>query len=331
MRNARDRFGAPRLAALVLALVVLAPACGGDDDGDQTLDQIALQMSFSPTVNWVPYLYGIEFGIFEKHGIELEMISSTGGTFALQQLNDNHVQFAQADMIGWLADQAANDPPTTAIMAIQNRPRVGILTTVPADSLEDLVGYSVAHNPFDQFRFILPVIVELQGLPRDAIGLLPIQLTPGLLVDGQVDAVMVYTGGTLTAGLLEADRAGVTVYHFELADMGLVNYEHIVVARDDVIESNPDLVRRFLAALEESVIGAEQAEDEVIVDLLATQIPDIDREVQTLAWQAMGDRWRSDLRFEADVVEILLGYVRDGIGIEHDIQPEDVYTNDLRP
>jgi NitT/TauT family transport system substrate-binding protein len=321
-----------RWAALLLAMAMLVAACGDDDGADgEELDHISLQMSFSPTVNWVPYLYGIENGIFEEHGIELELISSTGGTFALQQLNENHVQFAQADMIGWLADQAANDPPTTAVMPLQQRPRVGVLTTVEADSLEDLVGYSIAHNPFDQFRFILPVILELQGLERDAIGLEPIQLTNSLLVDGQVDAVMVYRGGTLTANLLEAQRAGIPVYHLEFADFGYVNYEHVVVVRDEVIAGNPDLVRRFLAALEESISGTIEAPDDEIVDLLATQIPAIDREVQTAAWQDVKAIWDPSLEFDPDVVAILLGYVRDGTGIEHDIQPEDVFTNDLRP
>ena len=321
----------PKWVTTLMAMLLLVAACGDDDGGgDGELDHIALQMSFSPTVAWVPYLYGIENGIFEEHGIEVEMISSTGGTFAIQQLNENNVQFAQVDMIGWLADQAANDPPTTAVMTLYRRPRVGVLTTIEAYSLDDLVGHSIAHNPFDQFRFILPVILELQGLAPDAVGLAPIQLTNSMLVDGQVEAVMVYRGGTLTANLAEAQRAGIPVYHLEFADFGYQNYEHTIAVRDEVIEGNPDLVRRFLAAVEESISGALGASDDEIVDLLATQIPDIDRDVQAAAWNDVKSIWEADLEFDVDTVAVLLGYVTDGLGIEHEIQPEDVFTNDLR-
>ncbi|HSM01434.1 MAG TPA: ABC transporter substrate-binding protein [Acidimicrobiia bacterium] len=324
--------GGARLGALLLAFVLLAAACGDDDGADGgELDHISLQMKFSPTVGWAPYLYGIDAGIFEEHGIDLELLSAPGDTVAHQQIAENNVQFAQSDMTSYLNFKATENPPTTAVMVVNRVPRVGILTTLPADSLDDLVGETVAHNPWDLFQFVLPILLDLEGLPTDAVGLEPVVLTNTMLFEGQIDAVMAYIGGTLRAGLIEAEDRGIPVSFLAASDFGFVGYDDVIIVRDEVIRDNPDLVRRFVAALAESVEEARQADDELIVDLLAEQIPAIDRETQMLAWQDVKNLFGGDWRFEIDDVAAMLGYVRDGLGVETDLQPENTFTHDFLP
>jgi NitT/TauT family transport system substrate-binding protein len=320
-----------RLGVVVAVWALLVGGCGdGASDGDAELDRIEFQMVFSPAVMWGHYLYGIEEGIFERHGIDLELVSSTGTTMVMTQLNENRVQFAIADLIGYLADRATTDSPTTAVMVTTDSPLVRILTTVPADSLDDLVGLKVAHNPFDVFRHVLPIVLELQGLGRDAVGLEPVQLSSALLIEGAVDAMMVYVGSTLAIARAEAEAAGVTLYELDLVDYGLVS-QQVLLVRNEMLEDDPDLVRRLLAAIQESIEGAIAADDDLILDLLAPYIPGMNREVERVGWQEQKVYFGRSWTFDPAVVDTVLGYVRDGLGIDHDLRAEDTFTNDFLP
>jgi NitT/TauT family transport system substrate-binding protein len=321
-----------KLRILVAVGALLVAACGDETGGDvEELDHIELQMKFSPTVMWGHYLYGIEEGIFERHGIDLELVPSTGSTFVMAQLNENRVQFANADMIGYLADRASTDSPTTAVMVVTDSPIFRILTTVPADSLDDLVGLKVAHNPFDVFRHVLPIVLELNGLARDAVQLEPVQLSSALLIEGAVDAMMVYVGSTLAIARAAAEAAGVTLYELDLADYGLVNYDHVILVRNEMLEDDPDLVRRMLSAIQESIEGAKAADDDLILDLLAPWMPGMNREVERIGWQEQKVYFGRTWTFDPAVVETVLGYIRDGLGIDHDLEAEDTFTNDFLP
>jgi NitT/TauT family transport system substrate-binding protein len=320
-----------RISIFVVAFALFVGACGAGDGGSNGLDRIELQMKFSPSPFWGLYLYGIDEGIFERHGIELELLTSTGTSFVMTQLNEGAVQFANADMIGYLADKAATGSPTTAVMVVADDPIFRILTTFPAETLEDLVGHDVGHGPFDVFRHILPIVLELQGLPRDAVGLTPVERSAVLLLEGHLDAMMVYVGAQRTSVVVEAAEAGVTLWELDLADFGLVNYDQVIVVRNEVLEQDPDLVRRFLAALQESIDGAKAEDPERILDLLEPYIPAMNRGVQRPAMEDQFAYFGRSWTFDPDTVRTLLGYIRDGLGVDHDLEPEDTFTNEFLP
>ena len=320
-----------KLRILLAVGALLVAGCGDGTSGDDELDRIEYQMAWTPTVLWGHLVYGIDQGIFERHGIELELIPGTGTSMVMAQLNEDRVQFASADLIGYLADRATTGSPTTAAMVLVDGPIFKILTTIPADSLDDLVGYDVAHSPFDLFRHVLPIVLESQGLARDAVGLQPVQLSSALLIEGAVDAMMLFVGSGLAGARVEAEAAGVTLYELDLADFGLVNYTDLVLVRNEVLEENPDLVRRLLSAIQESIEGAKAADDDLILDLLEPHIPGMDREIERIAWQEQKAFFGLSWGFDPEVVDTVLGYVSDGLDIDHDLEAEDIFTNDFLP
>jgi NitT/TauT family transport system substrate-binding protein len=132
--------------ALLLAMALVLAACGGggeaepDTSGSSVpteLDHVAIQMYFLPEPGWGWHLYGIEHGIYAKHGIELELIPGQGSNFTMQQLNEDQVDFGQASLLAYLASRAQADSPTTVVYTPIDHPQAGILTTVPADDLAD--------------------------------------------------------------------------------------------------------------------------------------------------------------------------------------------------
>lgn len=323
--------GATRVVVGLMCLALVTAACSKSEPGGEQLDHIRLQSQFLPEAAAGAYLLGIDQGIFAKHGIELELLPGQGSGFALLQLNENQVQFAQSTLLSFLADRAANASSTTAVMVMADDPRLGILTNFPADSLDDLVGHRVAVLPFTATRQLLPIVLALNGMDPGAILMEPMQTSPALLLEGQVDAMEAATAGDVEVARAAAASLGIDLSFLPLSDFGLVGYYQTIVVRDDLIESNPDLVRRFLAALRESVDRALAAPEADIVSLVTEYVPGIDRAVALAQWQAYKPMLSRSGAFDLSVVETNLGYVRDALEIPHDLRAEETFTNELLP
>jgi len=330
MNRIRSITGVLLVASLALV------ACGTEGTQSTTsvpveLTPVALQMHFLPEPAWGTHLYGIEHGIFAKHGIELELIPGQGSQFSMQQLNEDQVQFAQASLIAYLTNRAEVGSETTAVFTPIDHPQAGILTTKPAQTLEDLAGTTVGMIPFSVSQLLLPLVLTENGLDPDSVTIESVTYSPALLLEGTVDGLEVYKGGNVATLEALAESAGVDVYHLDLHDFGLVGYAHTLIVRDDVIESDPDLVGRMVAAMKESLDGALTATPEEIADLVTARAPEISREDVIAEWEDYRELINETGLIDSEVVATNLGYVRDALGIPHSLQAEDVYTNEFVP
>lgn len=331
----RERPRAYQLTAMLPALLLALSACGLGAPAASSpvaLTKVTILADWVLDATFGPHLYGIEQGIFEAHGIELELLPGQGSSFSMQQLNENQVQFATADLLAYLEDRAVNDSPTTTVMTLLDGTTAGILTTAPTDSLEDLAGKSVAMAPFSVFHLVLPVVLQQNGLEPDSVEMVFMEAGEmALLFEGGIDGMEAYKTGSYATGLLEAEKLGQDVYFLDMADFGLVGYDKILVVRNDVIESDPDLVRRLVDALRESMNGALQASNDEIADLVLAIAPELERDEVVLQWQQMKELADDVGAFDPEIVATNLDYLREGLEIDHDLQAEDVFTNEFIP
>lgn len=318
------------MASIVVAFSMLVAGCSSEPE---ELTTVQVQMHFLPEPGWATHLYGIEHGIFADHGIDLELIPGQGSQFAMQQLNEGQVQFGQASLLAYLRSRAEVGPGTTAVFTPINHPQAGLMTTVPAETLADLDGTTVGMIPFSTSRFLLPVVLAENGLDPDSITIEAVDAAAqyGLLFEGGIDAAEVYLGGNVATVEALADRAGVEVYHLDLHEFGLVGYAHSLVVSDDLIESDPDLVRNMVEAMTESLDGVLQADPEEIADLVSEVAPEIARESILAEWADYSTLVNVGGALEESVVAANLDYVANALGVPHDLVPSDVYTNEFVP
>jgi NitT/TauT family transport system substrate-binding protein len=331
------------MGALVLTVALVVSACGSDttdSTSDTTSDvsvpaeltPVKLQMHFLPQIDWGAYLYGIENGIFEEHGIDLEMIPGQGSAFTMQQLNEDQAEFGSANILAYLADRAATDSETTGVYVVTGHPQVGMLTTVPgADSLDDLVGHTLGLIPFSAWRSVLPVVLQENGLEPDSVQVELVTYSIALLLEGQVDALEVYQGSNLASATAAAEEGGAEVSFLDMADFGFVGYSQTIVARNDVIESDPELVSRMLAAIRESYDEAFAQDDQAIIDMVVGLYPELASDYAVEDWAQYKTLVSETGLYDTEVVATSLGYVADGMGVPHELQAEDVFTNEFVP
>jgi NitT/TauT family transport system substrate-binding protein len=318
---------------LVVALTALA-ACGSDGADSSTtvpveMTPVSLQMDFLAEPGWGTWLYGVDQGIFARHGIDLELVPGQGSQFSMQQLNENEVQFAQANLIAYLSSKAEVGSETMAVFAPLDHPQAGILTTIPAETLEDLDGATVGMIPFSVSQLLLPLVLSENGLDPDSITIESVQTSPALLFEGTVDGLEGFLGGNVATTQAAGEAAGIDVYHLDLHEFGLEGYQDTLIVRSELIESDPDLVERMVSAMQESVAASLEASSEEIADLVAEAAPEIPRENVIAEWEDYRELFNETGLIDEAVVETNLGYLTDGLGIVHDLQTSEVYTNEF--
>jgi len=281
-----------------------------------------------------PLLYGIDKGFFREQGIDLELIPGRGSDLALQQINENKVQFALPDLESYLTQRAKNLTPTTAVMSLVDFPTIGVVANQPTDKPQDMVGKSWGVGPFSSGRFLLPLVLKSNGVDPSAVTLelMDFSVLYTSLFEGKIDSAEAHSPGSLTGVLLAAERSGKRVYFTPLSSWGLKGYSKILIVRDDLLARDPELVRRVVAGMAKSVReGHSTASEEEIASVLLKTEPQIRREEIALNWKGYRERSKNPGPLDADVVRANLEYLAETENLKTDLRPEQLFTNEFIP
>jgi len=198
------------LAIVLITLLVLLTACGGDQKAApekkaSKLEQTHIKIAYLPVIHGLPLYLALEKGYFEEEGIEVEAIKFDSPNLILQALVAGQVDFgapSTAAGITAIADHA--NPGKLKIYALAgsadkatNGKAINEALIIKKDSaittIQDLKGKKIAILPSIQWRTITRHILAQNNLDADTDVTL-VELAPGLwiqaLVSGQVDAVM---------------------------------------------------------------------------------------------------------------------------------------------
>jgi|RhiMetdeSRZDD1v2_1073273.scaffolds.fasta_scaffold284853_1 NitT/TauT family transport system substrate-binding protein len=248
------------LVALVgLAAALLAPAPVA------ALDDVTYQMSWIPTGSFAPLSAGIEKGFFKEAGINLKMTTGRGSGDAVKKVAGGGSMFGDGDMSAVMLARVKEDAPVRCLMYWQGRhpSAVFVLESSGIKTFKDLAGKTLATTPGNSNRNYFPITARLAGLDASTVKWVVVDPTtmPSLLVNKKVDGVPYFTeNASFVRPQVEAmgDKLVVIPY----ADYGFDIYAYCTYTRDDVLKSNPDLVKRFLAATQRSYIWARDNQEE---------------------------------------------------------------------
>jgi ABC-type nitrate/sulfonate/bicarbonate transport system substrate-binding protein len=252
----------------------------------------------------------------------------------MQQINENKVQFALSDLQTYLGLRARNQTPTTAIMTYIDAPTIGIVSNEPINSPNELSGKSWGVVTYSAGRALLPLILEANGIdPKTVtIELMDVSVLYPSLFERKIDSAEAHITGTLPSVMLGAEKAGKKVYFTSLSDWGLKGYSRILIARDDVIQSDPSLVRRVAAAILKSTNEArENASDDEILNLILKAEPQISRPEAQLQWTQFKQVVKKPGAIDPQIIEANLTYLAETQNLRTDLRPEQLFTTAFVP
>jgi NitT/TauT family transport system substrate-binding protein len=301
------------LGALLFASALLAgTACGADNAAAPSTpgqpDQVTVGVI--PILDVAPIYLGKEKGFFSKRNIELTLTPAQGGAAIVPAVVSGQHQFGFSNVISLLLARS-NDLPLKVVSNGNNSTGVDgedfaalmVKGDSPIQTAKDLEGKTVAANTLKNIvETSVRASVRKAGGDPKAVKFteLPFPDQPAALQAGRVDAVFVVEPFQQTV-LSQGGRKIASSYVDTAPDLTVAVY----FASEQLINSNPDLVKRFTEAMQESLAYADgnpeearqiigtytQIPPEVIAKLTLPKWPaEVNRDsMQTLADLALED------------------------------------------
>ena len=228
----------------------------------------------------LPMFVGVEKGFFRKHGVEVRLKVVNTGTDMVNAMQKREVQVGDMSVTTFLKARHAGDP-FRVIGLIQNdatrsnadeplaivaRKDSGIRT------IEDLkgkrVGLAQAQTSDEYFKMVL----ARRGMKYEDVTIVNIMAPPALapaLKEGRVDAVVSWE--PFNSIVLDQVPESYTV----VRGGGHLSYIMVATAHDPTIQSDPAILRNFVAGLAAASQYTRRNRDEA-VEIFAKWVPGLD-------------------------------------------------------
>jgi NitT/TauT family transport system substrate-binding protein len=219
-------------------------------------DKVVLMINWYVYGEHAPFYYGKEKGIFAAEGIDLEIQEGRGSGPTTQAVAARSVQFGYVDV------------PTMMRAAVKGAPVIAtgvLLQTSPMSAMgfveknikkpDDIKGKTVATTPGGSPEQIWPLFLKKTGLKESDFKTVSGDATTKLnaVINGQADLLLGYVMDQ-SMGIKAA--TGRSVYPIKYADYGINLVSSGIITTNDVVQNNPDLVRRMMAASTKAVLAA---------------------------------------------------------------------------
>ncbi|MBR0664032.1 ABC transporter substrate-binding protein [Roseomonas hellenica] len=228
-------------------------------------DRALLQLDWIPTGEHAAYFAGAARGFWREQGIELSLARGYGSGDTVTKVASGAAVFGVADVGAVLAARAQQNVPVRSISAVYTHSphSLFVLRSSGVTNFRGLEGRRIAVTPGNSHRLYFPEVARRAGTDPDRITWVNTDASAmaALLIGRRVDAAPFYSIHWYYQNKA-AQRAGQEIVVLPFVETGFAIYAASLIAADDTIQRNPDLVRRFLLGAQRSFewANANQAE-----------------------------------------------------------------------
>jgi ABC-type nitrate/sulfonate/bicarbonate transport system substrate-binding protein len=241
---------------LSLVLSVCALAVNGADAAESTsLRKVRMAFTSLSSVMCPPWI-AREVGIFNKHGLDVEVIATPTGVEGMNALIAGEVQFLQISG-GTTASAALGGADVMVVGTTLDALVQNLIARPEIEKAEQLKGKSVGIT-----RFGTSIDVGAR-LALKHFGLVPEKEVAIVQVGGMESMVTALQTNRIQAGILsypaitQALKLGNRVL-LDIASLGIPYAFTGITTRGRLIKEDPDLVRRYLMAQTEAIARAKR-------------------------------------------------------------------------
>lgn len=240
-------------------------------------DDVSLRLNWILVGFHTPIYMGVERGYFADEDINLTINEGRGSGVATQVIGAKGDTFGIADA-GTMIIAASKGIPIKAVMSPMNISPFGVVSRADAGikTAKDLEGKRLAVTAGDSLTQLFPAVIEVNNLDADSIEMVFVD-PAGKVVSvlaGAADALL----GSADAQFFTIEAKGVKAAALNFADIGVNTVGLSVIAHEDTIAEQPDLIGRFVSAMRRSYEEAVKDPDAAIAAATAAK-PDVNAEV----------------------------------------------------
>lgn len=319
-----------------LGLVVGLIGLGGD--AAVAADEVTIMLNWFQLADHSPLYLARERGYYEQEDIDLAIVRGHGSGDTAKKIDLEQAEFGISDVptvltaiskgadlvvVGMVYDKAANN--------------IFFYEDSGIETVEDLVGRSIAAPPGDSHRFLWPALARFHDVDPDAVTLVNVKPEgkQAIVAARNADAAFdLYTSYPIWEKALGEGNVGNLLF----ADHGIALYGHGYIVNKALTEDDPELITRFLRA---TYRGWQDAyhEREAAIEAMMQHVPGIDKEAYLAHFDLVLDLVVTERSAEYGMGWILPELMQDTHDITHsggqmdqELEPlSDYWTNEFNP
>ena len=326
-----------RIVQTIGSIAVSAVLAAGGSARAQ--EKVTFNMSWLPQGSIVGVAVASDQGWFKSAGLEVALVRGYGGNRTANELDQGQFEIGYVDPISLVLNRG-NGGKIRSIGAINTKWPGGVCflsNKHKIKSLDDMSGLKMGGGSASPVQNVVPAWLELNGKPRDFIQML--RLDPAVvdisLVEGKIDLAECWRASNRAVIKKQAKVAGVDVGWVEYDAYKLNAYGSGFAAREETIEKNPDMLRKFLAASYRGYEFARSNPDQA-ADIMVKMFPTLDRAVVLDQIKDI-----NELVVDGETAGKGIGYLRDdrmgstvsfvdkAFDLKGKVKLSDTYTNTL--
>ncbi len=318
------------IAAARLALGLAIAAAHLSIAATQAAAQDSLRVGRAIANSWsfVPLDVGMAAGIFAKHGLKIESVSFTGSARLQQGMAASSIDIGLSS--GPELAMVAKGAPVIAVGAIVLSPRMTITVRAggPIRQAQDLrgkrIGVSTAASLTD---WLTRELSRREGWGREGIQAVALGSDAAQIAAMKTDQIDGLVLDVATALRLESAGEGRIVLYFGNIIKDFI--QNAAYARRDLIATDPDRVRRFLAGWYETIAYMRAHKEESI--RIAMPIVDLPGDLAARGYDQWMEAYSPDGRFDPVALALLAkSFVEMGL-LPAEPDMKGLYTEEFLP
>lgn len=251
----------------VAALCGLA-ACGdGGDATDEGLQTVTLRLDFTPSGHQAPFFYGVSEGIYEEHGLDVQVEHGRGSAVTAQSVGSGEDEFGHAN-IGPTMNAIDSGYETKILATLTNRNSWVVYSDEqdPIESLEAFAGKEVILSGGTPDQYLTEAVFADNDIDISEVEIQQVDLSAkvSLYTQGEGDGLV--TSIPYGDPMVQDGRPS---HSLAYADAGQDLVDYGLLANQGVIDSDPDMVERFVQATVEAYEAAQESPEDAAAAVAA--------------------------------------------------------------
>ncbi len=274
---------------LLIVLVPLLAACGPGGSAASS-NSVSMVLDWYPWSNHAGLFLAQEKGYFKDQKLDVKINVPSSTDDVLQLVGTGHDTFGisyETDVL--LAREQG--VPVRSIAALVQQP-LNTVMALKSSGITDpkqLEGKKVGYPGIPSDEALLATMMQADGGDYSKVQMINVgfDIVPAL-ISGRVDAII---GGYDVHESILAEQQGHPVNVMHVQDWGVPNYyELVVVASEDTIKKNPEMVQRFVDAMTKGYTAAA-SDHKAALDAIVARYPDTDVKMETIGMDRLAPLW----------------------------------------
>lgn len=326
-RQLFDHFGLP-----VMGLILILILAGCAPEAEKPLEEVSYRLKWLYNISVIGDLYALEYGLFEKQGLAVNVKPGGPEKDAIKELELGHAQFGVASADQVIRAVSKSSPIVVIAQLFQTNPLHWIYRPdkTPLKNPQDLKGKTIGITHGGNDETIMRALLAKYGIQENEVTLFSVRYDYTPFYQGKVDLWPLYRNAQapiIGARLLNAGE------RFDLMDpskMGIRFVANSVVTTRKMLNDKPETVQRFIKALLEGWQEAlEPANTEKAIALILKYNKETPEEIVRQQLPATRILMMPSAKFEFGAIDVAAWQQTEEIMLAQKLIPVSVYVEKL--